>query len=254
MAIQDSLTILTEEEISGLYYIPKIDPEDRERLFEITPEDQAYLNELIDSHNKIDYLLQLGYFRAVRQFYKFKFEDVQDDVWFIINNNFPTVKFPGKEASRNKYYAAQKVILNTYDFKRYDAKSAIEFDKQAKRLSKRDLSAKFIFDELLGFCEHQKTVRPKYSTLQSLVSSSISREENRLGERLGRLLSKSSRETLDKLLNSDDTISDLTLLKQDPKTFATNHMRKELDKHQKVTTLFQESKHIISELGISRQN
>ena len=41
MAIYDSLTILTEEEIGKLYEIPKIDHEDRERFFEITPEDEV---------------------------------------------------------------------------------------------------------------------------------------------------------------------------------------------------------------------
>ena len=66
---------------------------------------------------------------------------------------------------------------------------------------------------LLNFCEQQKTVRPKYSTLQSLVSLSILREEKRLGEKLSWLLDKTSRETLDQLLNSNATISNLTLLK-----------------------------------------
>lgn len=96
MAIRDSLTILTEDEISGLYDIPKIDPEDREFLFEIMPEDKAYLDELTDIHHKIHYILQLGYFRAARQFYKFRFTDVKDDVLFIINKHYPTATFPKK--------------------------------------------------------------------------------------------------------------------------------------------------------------
>tara|TARA_R110002167_G_scaffold214705_1_gene419482 strand:+ start:1380 stop:3755 length:2376 start_codon:yes stop_codon:yes gene_type:complete len=254
VAISNSLTILTDDEINHLYGIPKIDPDDRQLVFEVTKEDEAYLNELSNISDKINYLLQVGYFRAAKKFYKFRFEDVRDDVWFIINKNFPKIVFPKKNTARNKHYAAQNLILKTHGYKRYDSVFALELSRQAKRLSKRDLNSKFIFDELLGFCEQHKVIRPKYSTLQSLVSSAVLREENRLSDKLVRLLDKPSRETLDKLLDNDETVSDLALLKQDPKTFGTKDMRKELQKQQQVVELFQKSKHIIYALKISRQN
>ena len=47
--------ILTSEEIDELYEIPKIDAEDRELLFEITVEDEVYLEQQKSIYNKINY-------------------------------------------------------------------------------------------------------------------------------------------------------------------------------------------------------
>jgi hypothetical protein len=159
MAIENSLTILSDEGISELYNIPKIDQNDRVHFFQIEPEDIPYLDEQTDVYNKINYILQVGYFRASRNFYSFSFKDVREDVWFIINTHYPEAKFPKKDTARNRHYQSQRCILDIHSYKRYDASSAIIFDQQVKKLSKRDLNPKFIFDELLGFCEQHKIVR-----------------------------------------------------------------------------------------------
>ncbi|HEM6972624.1 TPA: DUF4158 domain-containing protein, partial [Legionella pneumophila] len=97
MAISDHLTILSQEEISQLYDLPKIDEEDRSLFFEITAEDEVYLSKQSIVNNKINYLLQVGYFRATRNFYKFTFQQVKDDTQFIIKQHFPGTNFPKKD-------------------------------------------------------------------------------------------------------------------------------------------------------------
>ncbi|HHW4373609.1 TPA: Tn3 family transposase, partial [Legionella pneumophila] len=96
--------------------------------------------------------------------------------------------------------------------------------------------------------------RPKYSTLQSIVSKAINREENRLTLKLERLLNKGEKADLDSLLAKDDLFHNLTLLKKDPKNFKTKEMQKELSKQKKIVALFNKSKMIIPLLNISRQN
>jgi hypothetical protein len=44
MAIRNSLKILNDNKTRGLFDIPKIDPQDRKLLFEVTHEDKEYLN------------------------------------------------------------------------------------------------------------------------------------------------------------------------------------------------------------------
>jgi hypothetical protein len=254
MSIDNSLTILSAEEISALDEIPKLDPNDRAHFFDITPEDSDYLNKQTNIYNKINYILQAGYFKAARQFYQFSFNEVRDDVHFIINNHFPKTVFPKNEVTRNKHYGAQRAILKICGYRRYNAESSLLFSKQLNRLAKRDFNPQFILEELLNFCEHQMVIRPKYSTLQSLVSSGILRQEKILFDKLGRLLDKDSRTSLDKLLENESTMADLTLIKKDPKSFSTKDMRMELEKHQIISNLFKESKGIIPKLGLSRQN
>lgn len=254
MAISDHLSILSQEEISLLYDVPKIDEEDRQLLFEITPEDEAYLNQQTVVNNKINYLLQVGYFRATRNFYKFTFQQVKDDTLYIINQHFPETNFPKKDIDINKHYAAQKMICDIYKYKRSNAEFIANLNRYAKRLTTRDLQPKFVFDELLEFCEQHKIIRPKYSTLQGIVSKAISREENRLTLKLERLLNKIEKANLDSLLAKEDLFHNLTLLKKDPKNFNTKEMQKELSKQRKILALFNKAKMVIPLLSISRQN
>ncbi|HGC5671331.1 TPA: DUF4158 domain-containing protein, partial [Legionella pneumophila] len=254
MAISDHLTILSQEEISQLYDLPKIDEEDRSLFFEITAEDEVYLSKQSIVNNKINYLLQVGYFRATRNFYKFTFQQVKDDTQFIIKQHFPGTNFPKKDIDINKHYAAQKMICDIYSYTRSGAEFIANLGRHAKKLTSRDLQPKFVFDELLEFCEQHKTIRPKYSTLQSIVSKAINREENRLTLKLERLLNKGEKADLDSLLAKDDLFHNLTLLKKDPKNFKTKEMQKELSKQKKIVALFNKSKMIIPLLNISRQN
>lgn len=228
MAISDHLTILSQEEINRLYDLPKIDEEDRALFFEITPEDEAYLKKQTVVNNKINYLLQVGYFRATRQFYKFTFQQAKDDTWFIINQHFPGTNFPKKNIDINKHYSAQKMICDIYGYTRSNVEFIAKLNQHAKKLTSRNLQPKFVFDELLEFCERHKTIRPKYSTLQSIVSKAILREENRLNLKLERLLNKTEKADLDSLLTKEDLFHHLTLLKKDPKSFNTKEMHKEL--------------------------
>lgn len=254
MSIDNSLTILSPEEISALDEIPKLDPDDRVHFFDITPEDSDYLNTQTNIYNKINYILQAGYFKAARQFYQFNFNDVRDDVHFIINHHFPKTVFPKKEVARNQHYGAQRAILKICGYQRYNTKFALLFSEQVNRLAKRDFNPRFIFEELLNFCEQQMVIRPKYSTLQSLVSAGILRQEKILFDKFGRLLDRDSKTSLDKLLENENTMADLTLIKNDPKSFFTKDMRLELEKHQIISNLFKDSKDIIPKLGLSRQN
>ena len=254
MAISDHLTILSEDEISQLYDLPKIEEKDRELFFEITPEDEAYLNKQTIVSNKINYLLQVGYFRATRNFYKFTFQQVRDDVSFIINQHYPDTKFPEKSVDINKHYAAQKVICEIYHYIRSSKDFIDNLTSYAKKLTIRDLQPKFVFDELLELCEQRKTIRPKYSTLQTIVSKAIIREENRLTQKLDRLLNKVEKADLDDLLAKEDLFHHLTLLKKDPKNFNTKEMQKELSKQKKIIALFNKAKTVMPALSISRQN
>ena len=254
MAIHNSLKILNDSEITELFDVPKIDPQDRELFFELTIEDEEYLATQPELRNKLDYILQTGYFRATRNFYKFKFVNVIEDAQYIINRYYPKQSIPKKLVDKNKYYAAQHFIMKIYNYRRCDSEFQIELARQANRLSQRDLTPRFIFDELLHHCEQHQIIRPKYSTLQSIVSRAILREENRLAVKLGNLLNKESKDTLDSLVSNDKTISSLALLKQDAKSFTTTEMEAELVKQKKIVEIYKKSKHVLLDLGLSRQN
>ena len=62
MAIDNKLNILSEDKVRELYGIPKLESEDREEVFDLMEEDIKYLKRLKTKADKVNYILQLGYF------------------------------------------------------------------------------------------------------------------------------------------------------------------------------------------------
>ena len=64
------LRILDHDEINALYKIPKFDHEAQVMFFTLIDEDVSYFKKLdYNIPAKIDYILQLGYFRAAQYFF-----------------------------------------------------------------------------------------------------------------------------------------------------------------------------------------
>jgi hypothetical protein len=91
------LSILTQDEINALYAIPSLDDEERSFLFTLDADDLAVLDSLENNTaRKVDYILQLGYYRAVNYFFLFSFQKVKADAAFIMRLYFPEEPFPKK--------------------------------------------------------------------------------------------------------------------------------------------------------------
>ena len=82
------INLLSTTEIDELYSIPIFNKKDRELFFALSNSDYKLLDEYRTQKLKIYFILQLGYFRATQQFYNFKFDDVLEDVSYLINKYF----------------------------------------------------------------------------------------------------------------------------------------------------------------------
>jgi len=254
MSAGKRITILSEDEQDHLYGIPKLTDPDRRVLFELSESDHEEINKLPTDSVKIDYILQLGYFRAKTYFFNFTFYQVREDVWFIINRYFTNVLFPKKQISKHHHYNNQKKLLKRFKLEPFTAKNKIKLQQQAKNLAKRHVYPRFIFDELLNCCLQWNLIRPGYSTMQLIVSNALQSERNRLLNKLSVSLDKDDRLALDGLLKSDDSFYQITLLKKDPKDFTTSEMRKEVAKQQILLEVYKTAESILPKLKISAQN
>jgi TnpA family transposase len=253
MTVKTRLAILSDDEINDLYGMPKLKQDEKPIAFLLSEQEQNYFKCLPNTASKINFVLQLGYFKVSRNFYRISFQRLRDDIWFIINSYFPEEKFPKKNIGTCQHYTNQKAILELYEYKKSTPQFLIELSQHAKQIAKRDITPIFIFDGLLDYCEQCKIIRPAYSTLEGIVSTTIKAEENRLSDLLNRLTNKSTRKSIDNLLNCDDIFYNLTLLKKDPKSLTPKEMRKELAKQQCITEIYNQSKLIIPNLNISRK-
>ena len=166
------LSILTNDEINALYAIPTLNDEDRLLLFELENDDVAYLNTLKNAADKINYILQLGYYRAVSYFFKFSFQKVSDDVNFILKRYFPNTPFPKKQIERHRHYDNREQVCKKFNLSDATTETFSDLLFEAKRLAKIHVLPKFVLTGLLTYCQQQSIIKPAYTKFQEVVAYS----------------------------------------------------------------------------------
>lgn len=74
------LTILTPKELQAVYGRPQFTDEERGIYFELNPIEKQVMEEVRTYAAKIYFILQLGYFKAKKQFFVFDLQTVAEDM------------------------------------------------------------------------------------------------------------------------------------------------------------------------------
>jgi hypothetical protein len=250
----EHLTILSDAERSALYERPEYNNEQRLEYLNLTPEE---LQIALGRHNlsaQIYCILQFGYFKAVKMFFRITWEEAdQKDVTFILQQYFQNQIFDPQVISKHEHYAQCDTISSFFGY-RYWAKT-IEQDllAQAEKIIRRDMNPQFIAMELLDYLQSQKIIRPGYTTLQTIVSAIINAERNRLVEIINGHLSDDEKKLLDSLMVEEETLSKLAALKQDAKDFKPQMMVTERNKLETLRPIYQIIKRLLPMLKLSQQ-
>lgn len=226
------LSILTDEEIHSLYDIPNINDEEREFLFELDIEDIKYLDSIKNIPQKINYVLQLGYYKSTNYFFQFSFQKRKADVLFILKHYFPDDVFPKKQIIKKYHYNNRRTIMKKYSL--IDVNSIIinKLEGEAKLLVKRHALPTFILQELLEYFLNNNLLRPAYSKMQRIVSQALRQEQQRLNKQFYVKTGSMVRKQLDNLLSIDDLFYQLTLIKKEQKDFTTTEIINTIKKQQ----------------------
>ena len=111
------IILLSNAEIEEFYSLPIFNKKDREIFFALSNSDYKLLDEYRTQKLKIYFILQLGYFRATQQFYNFKFDDVLEDVSYLINKYFTTSQNTLNDKPHRKSIKDQQtIILKSHDY------------------------------------------------------------------------------------------------------------------------------------------
>nr|AVI43728.1 hypothetical protein [Klebsiella pneumoniae] len=119
---------------------------------------------------------------------------------------------------------------------------------------RRDVTPGFVAAELIVWLNEHKIIRPGYTTLQELVSETLSAERRRTGNLLEQALDESAKAALSQLLVRDDTLSQLAALKRDAKNFGWRQMVREREKRATLEPLHAIAKTLLPKLDVSQQN
>lgn len=248
------LKILSNDDYDKLYKIPSLTANERQFVFELDEQDKIYLKTLKNTPAKINYILNLGYFRISQYFFSFTFQKTREDVLYILNTYFPNHKFPTKNISQHQYYANRKAILELYNMETYSKPIDKKVRTHLSKIIKQHAAPKYLFDSVLDYCSKNKTVRPSYSTLQKLIADVCSNERTRICNKLYQLMNNSTRDQLNELLKKNDLFYNFTLIKKDQKDFSTSEIKLSIEKTELLKPIYKSSQDIIKGLELSPQN
>jgi TnpA family transposase len=119
---------------------------------------------------------------------------------------------------------------------------------------KINLEPRYVFDECIAYFGQNRIALAGYTTLQDTISIVLTNERNRIENVLLKNLSLNTQATLLKLLESNNTFTDLAKLKKMAKDFSTSQITQELKTHKIIRALYPEIKLLISELELSPKN
>lgn len=246
------INLLSNAELDELYSIPIFSEKDREIFFALSTNDWQLLDKCRTQKLKVYFVLQLGYFRATKQFYDFKFEDTQTDTLYVLNRYFDQPKYilsdkPYRETIRDQ----QGTILKLYNYVDWSLDIKTEVMGHLLELIRYYPKRTSALRELFKYLQNKRILIPKYRILQDMFSEVFSIEEMRLNNIISSI-PESIRQQLRKVASNNKVIKQLNVFRCDQKDFQYTAIKLAVQKVQEIETLYQFCKSFIPDLGISQ--
>jgi TnpA family transposase len=249
------LHILDDEEIEALYGKPCLTGDERTDVFILTQPEKDLLASFTSLPIQLYFLLQLGYFKAKQLFFTFAFDDVAEDVIYLLERYFPETPRPELRMLNKRTILKQRQgILKLFGYRLCtptDRHDLFLHAQQTARISSKPI---YILRELLHYLTEQRLVKPGYTFLQEdLVGKAVTAEGKRLATMLHTLLSPEECQALEALLTETDDLYIITWLKRQPKDFSFGEMRREMTRGESLVQLYTVARRIVPHLDISRE-
>jgi TnpA family transposase len=250
------LTILTPKELQSIYGLPQFTDDERGLYFSLDPLEKQIVDEIRTYTAKTFFILQLGYFKANKQFFVFSLQTVADDAAYLLRRYFQQVpELSDLTISKPTRLAQQTEILRLFDYQTCSPEWKKELQEKANQLVTIYTKPVYVFRELLNFLEYRRIILPGYSFMrEKVIGKALSDERRRLEKAVKGGIPKEQRLQLDNLLEAEESLYQLTLLKHEPRDFSYQEIHKEVEKQLLLAELYQLAKRFLPSLHISNEN
>lgn len=230
-AASHRLNILSKSEIQELYGLPAFTETDRQHYFDMTPAELASLQARTPSVGLFQ-CLELGYFKAKRQFFDFQLTDVPADVRHVAQCHFWGVDVHEARLPASKTRTRiQQTILELCGYRTFDATASAELTNRLLRAAAISAQPIYLLREALQHLESHRVVAPRYSTLQDLIGAVLERESMRVTQLLDAHMPENvKKRLLDLLQGEDDAMLTFSAIKHEPKNFSVKELQKEVER------------------------
>jgi len=250
MTLKNRLQLLSEAEIEDLYARPNFNAAERELYFTMTQQELNALSQYSTTKTRVFFILQLGYFKASQKIFAFTFDEVRDDVDYILAKYY---KIGGSDfkITRQSLSQQKKVILNLFEYQDWSSVQAPLVEAHLCELLRYYPKGHNTFRQLMVYLENKKILLPTYRTLQDLFTRAFSTEKERL-DKLILSMPKGQHEKLSDLIKREDGITKLNIIRSDQKNFRYIPIKEEAAKAYEIAELYKFAKEFIPTLQLSK--
>ncbi|WP_027672437.1 DUF4158 domain-containing protein [Rheinheimera baltica] len=128
------LAILSQQEIDDLFELPQFTDDERELYFDFSTTELSVMATKTFSGG-VYLALELGYFKAKRQFFNIEHPKVMTDLQYLINRYFGGRNDPLKVPSRPIRLINQRTILELLNYRICNKDVREELESKAKRIA-----------------------------------------------------------------------------------------------------------------------
>lgn len=111
-------------------------------------------------HAQVYCILQIGYFKAKNDFFRFYWRDVEDDCAFVLSRYFQGEAFETKQISKHEHYSQRGKIAALFGYQPWASSYLPSLEHQASLIVRRDVTPNFVAAELIVWLNEQKIIRP----------------------------------------------------------------------------------------------
>lgn len=249
------LSILSDQEVDDLYGFPRFTKEDRRLYFDLSPAEKTAASAIRTASVAVHLILELGYFKAKRQFLAFGNEDIAEDMRFVLDAYFPGRTLADiKKPSRPTRGLLQKTVLELCDYRACGPDEREDIEAKGRRVAMISAQPVYILREILQHLESNRIVAPSYSTLQDIVGRAVAGERGRITHLLTDALTPAIESRLAMLLAGDEQLYTIGTLKKDVRDFSYGELRQEVARREFFAPLHDFAGAFLEKAGISQES
>jgi TnpA family transposase len=249
------IQILSDAEVIDIYTRPAFNHLEREEYFVLDTATLATINTMTKLETKVYLILLIGYFRAKPVVPMFQLQEVRDDVEHVCHTYFEGAWIESWSISKSTRQKLVSKMLSILDYERYTTQD--HQDNLTARL--QDVATicsdpRYIFDECLAYFGQNRIALAGYSTLQDLVTQTLTYERSRTESVLSKRMSDLTLQRLKNILKKQGILNSLSGYKGSARDFSPTEIDRELATHNTIKPLYPELKVLIEQLGLSQGN
>lgn len=249
------LSILTAQEIDDLYALPRFTDEDRRLYFDLSAAEHEAVHTIHTMSAAVHLALQIGYFKAKQQFFVYEREAVLDDLQYILRRHFVACDLTIiKPLSKPTRLNQQKIILTLFNYRLCDRTDKEEVEQKAQRVAMLSTQPIYILREALTHLTNQRIVAPGYTFLQDMVGRAVTGERQRITQLLNKALTSDVEKQLAALLEADEGMYRISVLKHEPRDFSYKEMQQEVARRKSFQPLYEFAKTFLEIAEISNES